>query len=279
MSISDSTEAPVYDIPAELFPVIDAVARRLLEGFRDGAHSQSPSSETATDSGGAPVDTRVNSRPQHETGQSGAQTGPPAPVTTENTPRAQTSQRRNKRAARDEDGDGDEDDGQGSARRPSKRRGGQDLPANKSLACPFWKFSPVTHRECLKREKFLGVNRVKQHLARSHAEDAFFCQRCKAKFEDEDEQERHLQAADAVCVYKQRDPGDRRITPQQRVALSKKSKPGTDREQWLAVWRILFPGCQEPQSVYIDADVSEDLRLFREYASRQGPPLLLQKLR
>ena len=281
MSISDSTEAPVCDIPAELFPVIDAVARRLLEGFRDGAYSHSPSSETATDSRGAPVDIRMNSRPQHETGQSGAQTGRHVPGTTSgNGSHVQTSKRRNKRAARHEDGDGDGDSEQGSARHPSKRRGGQDLSANKSLACPFWKFDPVSHRECLKREKFLGVNRVKQHLARSHAEDAFSCQRCKAKFEDEDEQERHLQAAaDTVCVYKQRDPGDRRITRQQQVALSKKSKPGTDREQWFAVWRILFPGCQEPQSAYIDTHVSEDLRLFREYASRQGPLLLLQELR
>jgi hypothetical protein len=41
----------------------------------------------------------------------------------------------------------------------------------------------------------------------SHTKDAFSCQRCKAKFEDEDKQERHLQDAIAACVYKPRDPG------------------------------------------------------------------------
>ena len=225
----------------------------------------------------AAVDTPVSTRPQRNTGQRSGQTGPQAPVTTGNTPPAITSQSRSKRPAPDEDVDGDGDEGQGGARRPSKRPGGH-LPLNKSLACPFWKLDPGTHRECLKREKFLGVNRVKQHLTRSHAEGAFSCQRCKAKFEDEEEQERHLQDVNAVCVYRLRDPRDRRITRKQQAALSKKSKPGTHSEQWFAVWRILFPDCQEPQSAYIDSHVSEDLRLFREYASQQGPVLLLQEL-
>jgi hypothetical protein len=118
-------------------------------------------------------------------------------------------------------------------------------------------------------DNFFRVNRVKQHLARSHAEPDVYCERCKTVFQDEDSHQRHLQEIGPACVFQPWDPGHRLITRRQQSELRKKSTAISEAERWFAVWHIIFPGHPPPPSPYIDIGLSDTLRHFREYAT--GP--------
>ncbi|KAK3321794.1 hypothetical protein B0H66DRAFT_450702, partial [Apodospora peruviana] len=154
----------------------------------------------------------------------------------------------------------------------------RDTPAHKSLACPFWKLDHVKHRKCLKLEKFQEVNRVKQHLARSHT--PIYCERCKTIFQDEAAHQRHLEedSNSGSCMFKSWDERDG-ITRRQKDELHKKSKANlTESGQWFAVWGILFPSHPPPRSPYIDRGLSDDFCQFREYARDRGARLVLDAL-
>ena len=272
MSIPDSSEAPGYEVPFQLSPAIDAAAYRLIQDFNalvtteaaNSWSSQSPSSDAATGLGASPV----NSRPQNETQRSQGRAGPRSSSYAQNAPLGKTSQRARKRAAdKDEAENEDDDDEQEDMRPPKIPRLGQDLPPNKAFACPFWKFDPDSHRKCGKMDNFLRVNRVKQHLARRHAEPEVHCEKCKTIFQDEDAHLCHMQ--DTTCTFKPWELGHQPITRRQQNELRKKSKAASEPVRWFAIWHIVFPGHPPPPSPYIDIGMSEDLRRFREYAT--GP--------
>ncbi len=120
---------------------------------------------------------------------------------------------------------------------------------------------------------------MKQHLALIHAEPDFYCDRCKAIFEDKNQHDRHLQQ-DKTCNFKEWDSGDQFVTRPQQKQLSKRSTGNSEAENRFAVWRILFPGHPEPRSPYIDLDIPEGLRAFQEYATAGlGRMFLLEELR
>ncbi|KAK4038556.1 hypothetical protein C8A01DRAFT_17395, partial [Parachaetomium inaequale] len=271
MSIPNSPEAPVYEIPSQLSPAIDVAAHRLLQQFHalsatwvaNPWSSQRPSSDGATGLGAAPV----NTRPQHETGRSCGGAGPHSPTAARNEASGRIPPRGRRRANCDEDEAEGGDGRQGNMPPPKKSRDGQDLPLNKALACPFWKFDPDRHRKCGKLDNFFQVNRVKQHLTRNHAEPKFYCDRCKTIFDGEPAYQYHLREAE--CMFKDWSSGDRFITRSQREKLHEKSKAIPEPDRWFAVWHIIFPGHSPPRSPYIDIRLSDDLRRFREYAT--GP--------
>ena len=289
MSIPDSPEAPPYHIPDELSPILDAVACRLLQEYKDrtwratptarmALHGSPPgcSPDTATGSGTVTTHTQAQGEPVQNHGQ----TGRNAPDTTADARTEEVSKPSRKRSNGDDEQGEDANDGQGNMPPPKRPRRGQDFPANKRLACPFWKLDPVRHRNCLKLEKFSEVNRVKQHLTRKHKEPDIFCDRCKTIFQDKDAHQRHLQEASGeLCVFKPWDSRDRLITSLQQKELHKKSKAVSEPKRWFAIWHILFPDLPPPSSPYIDMGISDDLRLFREYAQGQGRRVLLEGLR
>ncbi len=287
MSIPDSPDAPTYGIPAELSRVIDAVASRLLQEFKDGAYhafpeagmtppwerSQSPPSDPAAGLGVASARTRPE---QGDAGQdydgSGRVVLYPSNATRNET-RPQIFQASRKRAGPDEKEDEDGNEGPGNAQPPPKK-----LRRELSFACPFLIFDPVRHHDCLKSDKLWEVNRVKQHLARRHYQPVLFCDRCKAIFQNRHEHRRHLQEDNATCTYKSWDSGDFLIDQTQQRELSKRSKSALEPERWFAVWNILFPDHPRPPSPYYIDVGSSDLRLFREYARGRGRALLRQEL-
>lgn len=285
MSIPDSPEAPTHEIPAELSRVIDAVASRLLQEFRDGAYRtppetgmtlplespQSPRSNPAAGLGVASVQTRPG---EGEVGQDSGpgRVAPHASDATQNETRPQILPASRKRATPDEDEDEDRKDGSGNTRPSNRPCKGQPF------ACPFLIFDPVRHHDCLKSDKLWHVSCVKQHLVRNHTEPPIFCDRCKAVFQIRDEHRRHLQEDNTTCVYKPWNSGAFLIDQMQQRELSKKSRPAPEPERWFAIWCIIFPDHPRPPSpFYIDVGGS-DLRLFREYARGRGRALLRQEL-
>ncbi|KAL2128542.1 hypothetical protein VTI74DRAFT_9040 [Chaetomium olivicolor] len=184
-----------------------------------------------------------------------------------------------------------------STRSPGKRRKGWDSddersrkqqPRRKPLspddtstrtffACPFWKLSPSKHRSCF-RLTLQNTSRVKQHLARSHA-PAYYCECCMTIFTDDHTHRQHVRE-ERTCTPRPPYylfPG---LTHQQQRQLSRKSRPGlSESERWFAIWDIVFPNYPRPSSPFIDANLSEDVCRFQEFALVRGPALVAAQIR
>lgn len=50
-------------------------------------------------------------------------------------------------------------------------------------------------------------------------------------------------------------------------------------KQWFHVFDICFPGHAHPRSLYVDRHLSEELQLFRDYASKEGLSIILEQMR
>ncbi|KAK4167959.1 hypothetical protein QBC43DRAFT_310533 [Cladorrhinum sp. PSN259] len=281
MSIPDSPEASTSRIPDEIFPIIDAVAHQLFREYKNGFSQKEAVLEDnlcGQQFHGAALGLEsgtVRTRP----GSSARNLAPadtPAlhSAGTSGLPECLKPSQKRARGLGDED---ENDDGDGKMPPPKKPRRGQDLPHHKTLACPFWKLDPRRHRKCLKLDSFWLVNRVKQHLTRTHTEPKIFCDKCKTTFPDEAAKERHLRQDGHVCTFKPWN--EHLITRSQQVELHRKSRPDTsEAERWFDIWDILFPGRLRPSSPYIDTGVSDDLREFREYTQIRGREVLLERL-
>ncbi|KAK4450896.1 hypothetical protein QBC34DRAFT_276135, partial [Podospora aff. communis PSN243] len=117
------------------------------------------------------------------------------------------------------------------------------------------------------------ISYVKQHLARRHTPD-FYCHRCFQVFSNEQAYDSHV--LEAVCTrgLSAKLEG---ITQHQSRQLSRRSG-GSVEEQWLAMWKIVFPDDSVPTSIYIDSDQSEDFCLLREFSQERGVEILREEL-
>ncbi|KAK3375818.1 hypothetical protein B0T24DRAFT_207196 [Lasiosphaeria ovina] len=283
MSIPDSPEEFSLDPSGILLIVVRATARQLLDQYRtetskassksdhgksppttdgepsDGTNSQGPSSNESYQNGGS-SSTRSNVAGQSTDSSSQESAGPNL-----------------KRTRRDEDNEEDGDDKDRDRMPPPKKpKRGHDLPSGKTLACPFWKLDPNRHRDCLRREKFVQISRIKQHLARKHT--PIYCERCKLILPNEDGHRKHHEQPGPGCVLKEWDP-QHGISHQQQAVLHKKSRADLSTpEQWFAIWNLLFPEHARPSSPYIDQGLSDDFCNFREYVQQRGTQALVAQL-
>ncbi|KAI0543317.1 hypothetical protein F4679DRAFT_128665 [Xylaria curta] len=144
------------------------------------------------------------------------------------------------------------------------------------LACPYWKLNSKEHRNC-GTLKITAIKYVKQHLIRSHT-PKYYCQRCFMVFKDSQSFEAHL-SSEPVCPRAPKGHAIGIITPEKREDLSRRSNPNlSEEEQWFVIWDILFEGQTRPSSAYVDLTLSEELRSFREFWSKEGPEILMKEL-
>jgi len=284
MSVPESLATPLRDFPDWVSPVLDVVACQLVLEYQSGSWQatheslQGDKTETAFNVGAE----TVQDRPQSEASQDGNPVSVTREASSSTTNQGSQKAPRAKRKGADCRGhEGEDDNDEEENKRPPKRpRPKHGLPLNKPLACPYLKLDPIKHNRCLRMNKLLGVNRVKQHLARSHREPEFFCDRCKTIFREKAAHEHHLKEAGAACVFKTWGWGHRPITRTQEKELHKNSKPyATEPERWFAIWKILFPDDAPPTSPFLDLGFSDDLYLFWEYGRRRGRTILLEELR
>ena len=282
MSVPDSPEALLQDIPDRLSAVLDEVADQLLREYRNRplratlapgeAHwdLELPPLDTAVDFGTA----LVRTRPQ---GEAGGEHAEPSNTAGNNNPRT-TLRPNRKRTACDKDESKDGEDGEGNMPPQKRQNRGDDSPDTMPLACPYLKLDPVQHRACLKLESFWEIKHVKQHLSRNHTAPDIHCSRCKTAFPKEHQLEAHSQAVPA-CVPRPWPPGSHLITSSQKTQLHKRLTGSSVAEKWFCIWHIVFPGCPQPESPYLEIEIAADLRGFREYARGRGPVVLLERLR
>ncbi|CZR67884.1 uncharacterized protein PAC_17783 [Phialocephala subalpina] len=157
---------------------------------------------------------------------------------------------------------------------PKRAKSGQGKRPQKSFACPYLKWDPITHRRCCEN-KLSAICAVKQHLTRKHT-PVWYCQSCQAIFTDDISLQRHID----IGKCSRRDPSILNgISSQKHMQLTRKSKPkASEVDQWFAIWEILFGQHPRPRSVYIDDDLNLEMLQFQEYCYSRGPAILREHI-
>ncbi|KAK3344211.1 hypothetical protein B0T25DRAFT_320820 [Lasiosphaeria hispida] len=162
--------------------------------------------------------------------------------------------------------------------RRMRRRGRQhDKSETPRLACPYYKMNPQRYHDCsgyvLRR-----VKDIKQHIYRRHMKPDIYCVRCYRPFSTEECKVKHSRGARACKVRD--DPHAECISDRQRKNLHQylsRGKPVED--QWIDMWKIIFPGRSPPRSVYLDNQQHGRAQLLRRLWSAQGPEIISQVVR
>jgi hypothetical protein len=144
---------------------------------------------------------------------------------------------------------GDHDDGEGDgSQQPSKRfRASKSEDRPLRFACPFFKRHLESFRTCGMSDHE-NSSRVKQHINRKHRVP-IYCPRCSETFKTDHERDTHVRDADCpvgpkanfICA-----------TDEQLRKLSKRNTRQTDRENWNAIYKILFADDPLPESPYLE---------------------------
>ena len=166
----------------------------------------------------------------------------------------------------------EEDDGAQNPKRPCLRASSQGGP--RYLACPFWKLDSTAHWECALKQ-IDTISHLKQHLTRRHT-PKHYCQYCYDTFSDSDTLDTHVKARSCALGSPQRLGG---VSYHQRDRLFKRLAPGSTRQQWIAIWDILFHNSPHPASIYIYPHNIVDIDRVREFSTQHGIEILAAELR
>ncbi|KAI1332778.1 hypothetical protein F5Y16DRAFT_394085 [Xylariaceae sp. FL0255] len=137
------------------------------------------------------------------------------------------------------DGDGDEDIPGSHGRKTADEKG-----KAKRFAYPYFKRCPAKYQSwsTCPGPGWEEVHRVKEHLYRKHRQARDLCNRCEESFKNEQEFVDH-QRAPEPCQLGSKGPAEGFNTYQERQLKSRKKKDGimTEVEQWISIFKILFP--------------------------------------
>ena len=145
------------------------------------------------------------------------------------------------------------------------------------LACPFYKQDPQRHREC-KRYVLRRVKDIKQHIQRRHRRPQFYCDHCYAIFATPNDKMQHDRGVYLPCAPGTRWPPEG-ISDEQRLNLKQYMSRGKPvQQQWRDMWAIVFPGKQQPTSVYLDSAREGPMCLARRIWSQRRSRIISQAL-
>lgn len=134
----------------------------------------------------------------------------------------------------------------------------------RSLACPFYKHYPFSHRKCLA----LVLRRpkdVKQHIYRCHTKPEFYCARCYEIFRTAAERDTHWREESCESVDGHLLFQSQWINDYQREKLNEKSPRDLDVEsQWFQIYDIIFSDSARPRSPYVGNCLEEMVPLLRQ---------------
>lgn len=168
-----------------------------------------------------------------------------------------------------------EDPAEPAGPKKSARTSGGDKEDQRPLACPFQKRFPLKHQKCLKYELH-RVKDVKQHIFRCHMQPDYYCARCYVVFDSSAQRDEHTRLA--TCDV-QPIPAFEGISVRQRVDLRRLSNRQLSVEdQWLEIWKMLFPAEPKPQSSYRGTQLEQMAPLLRDLWKSKRSDILTQML-
>jgi len=143
----------------------------------------------------------------------------------------------------------------------------------RTFACPFFKRTPMDYSDC-RNFQLNRIRDVKQHLARKHTRPPY-CPCCYSIFDTELARDDHIRARCEARVAVE----IHGVSSEQRNMLSQRSDSRqTVEEQWVSIWKILFPGAPPPESVYLDKSLSDEMLLIEQYMATEGVTILRNSL-
>lgn len=122
-----------------------------------------------------------------------------------------------------------------------------------SFTCPFYVYDPKGYAACW-RFYFRSVASIPQHLQRFHMQP-LHCRTCKQLFVHEGERDEDI--FQHACIARDtKIPG---ITEDQlKQIMRRPNRSNSQMENWLTLWRILFPDAAPPDSSYIKTSEPRD---------------------
>ncbi len=136
---------------------------------------------------------------------------------------------------------------------------------SKRLGCHYYKRFPTQYTDCMLRHHLTSSSFAFQHLRRYHL--PIYCPKCGQTFGETAEREEHVQertCQDADLSPESPGSGHQDFDARQLVELHRCSGRGLGEEgRWYAVWDVLFPGANRPDTPYISNPENEILDMAR----------------
>ncbi|KAI1146344.1 hypothetical protein F4825DRAFT_440960 [Nemania diffusa] len=157
------------------------------------------------------------------------------------------------------------DDG-GENRRLIRRGRSSRDNSTKLFACPFHKKDPRRHQDC-GRYTLSRIKDVKQHVYRLHCKPELYCSRCYKSFKRANQRDYHIREGGCPLNEPPNKCGDQYgiISGHQKKRLKDCGSRGTSKQQqWMEIWKVIFPGVNLPRSPHVD-DQAELLSCLRGY--------------
>ncbi|KUJ14491.1 uncharacterized protein LY89DRAFT_736524 [Mollisia scopiformis] len=130
------------------------------------------------------------------------------------------------------------------------------------FACPFRKRDPAKYNvhdwQTCSLNPYRSITLVKQHLYRSHC--VFQCSRCKITFDNKEQLETHQLDA-TICELSSAPLSDGITSDIQQQLMMRKPGARGAVENWMNIYRILFPTAPLPNSPYFEPPSEEELTL------------------
>ncbi|KZL81408.1 hypothetical protein CI238_00428 [Colletotrichum incanum] len=169
-------------------------------------------------------------------------------------------------------------DGSGDSKGQKRRKQDTNNGKNEgglSLACPFYKKDGRKHHKCLQLQ-LSRIRDVKQHLSRIYIQPHFYPS-CAVIFRALKDQREHIRPR--TCDNGNFQPPDGITQDQQKDLSARVNRKLQERDQWFAVWDIVFPGKPRPESPYVYGPFHEVATSFLKFWQEKGRQIYLNHLR
>ncbi|KAK4159484.1 hypothetical protein QBC43DRAFT_327174 [Cladorrhinum sp. PSN259] len=153
-----------------------------------------------------------------------------------------------------------------------------------SLACPFYKRTTAQYRHhCLLTGGFTSIQSLRSHIERAHRR-APYCPTCHLVFASsssnaELDRREHIRARQ--CERREGPIAIEGLQGDQMDRLCELEPTGTEIEQWMQIWDLVYPSFERPFTPYLDERKDKYVRLVRAASSfweRKGRSSIMEFL-
>ncbi|PHH51654.1 hypothetical protein CFIMG_004462RA [Ceratocystis fimbriata CBS 114723] len=141
-----------------------------------------------------------------------------------------------------------------------------------AFACPFTKYNPPQFAGC---GGFVlnDMHDVEKHLKWCHR-NTISCPRCMKTFASHLARDNHSKEDPPCPARSERRHSGLKPQVRHRIYNIVDEGRGNDFQKYMAVYQVIFPSSELPESPYIDGDILRDLKMFKEWFSRHGEDII-----
>ncbi|KAI9149621.1 hypothetical protein HJFPF1_11676 [Paramyrothecium foliicola] len=140
----------------------------------------------------------------------------------------------------------------------------------KLFACPFYRRSPIRHRDCVNR-KLTRIRDVKQHIQRRHVGGAFYCPTCfksHASLHTRDEHIRSRRCEPRLPPVL--DSLESNSREAQELFKYRANRAFSAEQQWHQIWDLLFKDGSKARSAYLGTEIEETVGIIRNFWEQES---------